>query len=127
MVIGVLQFELIIHDASSLKDKRRVVQSVKDRLHREHLVSVAEVAHQDSLNVAVLAVAAVASEGRRVGEVLDAIDAKLRSLRDGELASTSRSILHGPDLESRAGLDQDEQDRLRREMLSLMEGEEELP
>jgi uncharacterized protein YlxP (DUF503 family) len=123
MVIGVLQFELLIHDASSLKDKRRVVQSVKDRLHREHLVAIAEVAHQDKLNIAVLAVAAVGSEGRRVGEVLDAIDAKLRTLRDGELASTSRSILHEPVIEADEGLDPGERERLRREMLSMMDEE----
>ena len=43
MVVGILQFELLVPGATSLKDKRRVVKSVKDRLHREHLVSVAEV------------------------------------------------------------------------------------
>ena len=43
MKIAVLQFDLSIHDAESLKDKRRIVQSLKDRLHRDHLVSIAEV------------------------------------------------------------------------------------
>lgn len=129
MVIGVLQFELHIHGASSLKDKRRVVQSVKDKLHREHLVAVAEVAAQDKLNAAVLAVATVASEGRRIGEVLDAIELKLRSLRDAEVASTSRSMIHGSQLVERGSLDEAERSELRRELLAKMEreGEEESP
>ncbi len=42
--VGILQFELLIRQRRSLKDKRRVVRSVRDRLHREHLVSVAETA-----------------------------------------------------------------------------------
>jgi uncharacterized protein YlxP (DUF503 family) len=121
MVIGVLQFELHIHDASSLKDKRRVVQSLKDRLHREHLVAVAEVAAQDKLNAAVLGVAAVASEGRRVAEVLDAVEAKLRSLLDAEVAHTSRSIIHGEQLGEAPTLDDVARDDLRREMLDLMQ------
>ena len=54
MIVGILQFELLIHHAESLKDKRRVVHSVKDKLHREHQVSVAEVAHQENMRVAVI-------------------------------------------------------------------------
>jgi len=99
MVVGILQLELHVHDATSLKDKRRVVRSLKDRLHREHLVSVAEVARLDSLSVAVLGIAAVGTDGKRIGEVLDAITAKARSLTEAELAATSRQILHGAERE----------------------------
>lgn len=95
MVIGILQFELLIHGAQSLKDKRRVVRSVTDRLHRQHLVSVAEVAEQDTINLAVLGVSCVGTDGRRVGVVLDRILDKLRCLTDAELGDTSRQILHG--------------------------------
>ncbi|MCC6230267.1 MAG: DUF503 domain-containing protein [Phycisphaerales bacterium] len=95
MIIGILQFELLVHGSESLKDKRRVVRSVKDRLHREHQVSVAEIATQDSLNVATLGLALVGSDGRHVGEVLDQITAKLRSVPDAELGDTTRELLHG--------------------------------
>ncbi len=95
MIIGILQFELLIHGAESLKDKRRVVRSVKDRLHREHQVSVAEIATQDALNVATLGLALVGSDGRHVGEVLDQITAKLRAIPDAELGDTTRELLHG--------------------------------
>lgn len=95
MVIGILQCELLIHDSESLKDKRRVVRSLKDRLHREHLAAVAEVGEPDVLNRAVLGIAVVGREGRQVGEVLDRISAKLRSCVDAEVGGMAREILHG--------------------------------
>lgn len=95
MIIGILQFELLIHESASLKDKRRVVQSVKNRLHREHQASVAEIDRLESPSVAVLGLAVVARDGARVGEILDGITGKLRDLRDAELGAISREILHG--------------------------------
>lgn len=95
MVLGILQFELLIPGSQSLKDKRRIVRSVKDRLHREHMVSVAEVAALDKLNVAVMALACVGRDGARVGEVLDAVTNKLRALHDAHLGDVSRQIIHG--------------------------------
>ena len=41
MTIGVLQLEIGIGDAMSLKDKRRVVKSLKDRIAHGHNVSIA--------------------------------------------------------------------------------------
>jgi uncharacterized protein YlxP (DUF503 family) len=96
MVVGILQFELLIHGAESIKDKRRVVSSVKDRLHREHQVSVAEVAFQDDMRTARLGLALVGTDGKYVGQTLDRITAKLRSLTDAELGDVSREVLHDP-------------------------------
>lgn len=120
MVIGVLQFDLIIHDAQSLKDKRRVISSLKDRLHREHLVSIAEIGDPELLNHARLAVACVARDGQRVGEVLDHVSEKLRSLRDAEVGASHRQLIHGTQLSEEAGqddLDPDPDGELAAEML----------
>src|SRR5258707_366794 len=57
MMVGILQFELLIRGSESLKDKRRVIRSLKDRLHREHLVSVAEVGLLDNPRAARLGLA----------------------------------------------------------------------
>ena len=102
MVIGVLQFDLLIHDAQSLKDKRRVVSSLKDRLHREHQVSVAEVALQDNRSIARLGLALVGSDGGYVGQTLDRITAKLRETPDAELGDVSREIIQGTGTEGAA-------------------------
>lgn len=98
MHLAVLQFELLIRGAESIKDKRRVVRSVKDRLHREHMVSVAEVGLADSMNAARLGLAAVSSDARYLASVLDRILDKLRALPDAELGDYSRQVLHGDQL-----------------------------
>lgn len=98
MLIGVLQFELFIDDARSLKDKRRVVSSLKDRLHREHLCSIAEVGDADALNHALLGLAVVGRDGGRIGETLDRITAKLRGLTEAEVGDIRRQILEGQDV-----------------------------
>jgi len=102
MVIGILQFELLIHGAESLKDKRRVVRSVKDRLHREHQVSVAEVGAHEVVNVALLGLATVAPDGSRAGQVLDLVLEKLRGLREAELGESQRDLIHGADVAAEA-------------------------
>lgn len=93
MVIGILQFELLIHGALSLKDKRRVVRSAKDRLHREHQCSVAEVGALDVPTRAMLGLALVGADGAHVGKTLDRITLKLRALPDAELGDVRREIL----------------------------------
>ena len=62
MVVGVLQIELSIGDAMSLKDKRRVVKSLKDRIAHGHNVSIAEVGALDEHRRSILGVAMVANE-----------------------------------------------------------------
>ena len=98
MHLGLLQFELRIHGAESIKDKRRVVKSVKDRLHREHLVSVAEVRYLDSMDVAGMALALVNRDGAYIRRTLDAIEHKLRGLHDAELGDCAREVLSANDL-----------------------------
>ena|SRR5258705_9377646 len=98
MKIGILQFELLIHGSRSLKDKRRVVRSVKDRLHRRHMVSVAEVGALEIWNVAVLGLACVSRDAGYLDAMLDRITSELRARTDAELGEVSREILDGDQL-----------------------------
>lgn len=98
MVIGVLQFELLIPGSQSLKDKRRVVKSIKDRLHREHLVSVAEIAALDHHRLAVLGLCIVSNSTAYANSVLDAVLAKVRAVHDARLGDVHREIMAGDDL-----------------------------
>jgi len=94
VLVAILQFELHIHDASSLKDKRRVIRSLKDRLHREHQCSVAEVGLLDQLSAAQLGLALVGSDAKHLGATLDAITAKIRGFsHEAELGDTFREII----------------------------------
>ena len=62
MTIGVLQVEISITDAMSLKDKRRVVKSIKDRIAHGHNVSIAEVGALDEHRRSILGIAMVAND-----------------------------------------------------------------
>jgi len=93
MVVGVLQFELLIEHAMSLKDKRRVVSGLKDRLHREHLVAVAEVDRLEAHRVAVLGLAVVSQSATHARSMPDRIIEQLRRGRDYVLSDHQVEIL----------------------------------
>jgi uncharacterized protein YlxP (DUF503 family) len=78
MCVGLLLVECFIPESLSLKDKRRVLLSVSDRLRREFNVAVAETDYQDQWQRAALAIVSVNTEWRmlqgtmsRVGELLE--------------------------------------------------------
>lgn len=98
MLVGVLQFELIIPESRSLKDKRRIVKSVKDKLHREHLVSVAEVEALDQHRLAVMGLSLVSNSSVYIHSVFDRILHKLSMLEGARLGEVMREVLHGDQL-----------------------------
>lgn len=71
MVIGIIQFELSIPWAESLKDKRSVVKSLKDKIRRKFNVSVAEVGANDEWRTAMIGMATVGNETKFVQSVCD--------------------------------------------------------
>ena len=72
--IGVLTLELRIEQAHSLKEKRHVVKSLKDRLRHKFNVSVAEIDDQDLHNSAVIAAAVVSSSRDFAEKILRAVE-----------------------------------------------------
>jgi uncharacterized protein YlxP (DUF503 family) len=72
--IGVLTMELRIEQAHSLKEKRHVVKSLKDRLRHKFNVSVAEIDDQDLHNSAVIAAATVSSSRDFAERVLRSVE-----------------------------------------------------
>lgn len=70
MIVGISVFELHLPASRSLKDKRRVVKSVIDRVHQRFRVSIAETGHHDLHQRAEIAIAAVVAGGEREMEKL---------------------------------------------------------
>ena len=66
MHVGVLQVEISIPDAMSLKDKRQVVKSLKDRIAHGHNVSIAEVGALDEHRRSIIGMAMVSNDKRYV-------------------------------------------------------------
>jgi len=78
MPIGLLTLEIYIPEAHSLKDKRQVLRSLKDRLRGKFNVAVAELEGQDSWQRSVVGVVSLANNAGFVEETLRTV------LRDSE-------------------------------------------
>jgi hypothetical protein len=78
MTIGVLQLEIRIGDAMSLKDKRRVVKGLKDRIAHGHNVSIAEVGALDEHRRSIIGLAMVGNDARYVEGALSKLVDQIR-------------------------------------------------
>jgi len=92
MIVGALQVRLLIRESRSLKDKRQVVSSIKDRLRKAFGVSVAEVDNQDHRQLAVLGIAMVGNDSREITSALDKMVDALRSHPIAELLDYERKL-----------------------------------
>ncbi len=72
--VGVLTMEIQIGHAHSLKDKRQVVRSLRDRLRNRFNVSVAEIADQELHNSAVIAAVTVSASRDFAEKVLRSVE-----------------------------------------------------
>ncbi len=76
MVIGVCTLELQVPDSASLKQKRQIIRSLVARLRQQFNIALAEVDHQDSWQLATLAMVAVSNDLAYVQGLLQhAVDA----------------------------------------------------
>lgn len=85
MIIGVLELHFLIPGSRSLKEKRRVMSSLKQVLRKRHNCSVAETDHQELWGRAQLAVCIVAQHERDVREQLDKVVRFAETHADAEL------------------------------------------
>ena len=74
MVIGVCSWELALPECRSLKEKRMVVKSLKERLQSRFKVSVAETRFLEIWTRAELTAAVVASDAGHADSLLDKLD-----------------------------------------------------
>lgn len=78
--IGVLTLELRIDHSHSLKDKRQVVKSLKDRLRHKFNVSVAEIDYQDIWQRAMIAAVTVSPDQKHAESVLQSVENEAATL-----------------------------------------------
>jgi uncharacterized protein len=87
MPIGLLTLEIHIPDARSLKDKRQVLRSLKDKLRAHFNVAVAELDHQDLWQRAKVGVVTISNDGKHLEESLQAIAEESERVLGRDLAS----------------------------------------
>jgi uncharacterized protein len=97
MWIGWIEFDLLLGDVHSLKDKRAVIRPILADLRRTTEASVAEVGDQDLHRRAKIGVGVVAAGADRVTEVLDRAERLVAGRPDLTLLSARRRLRQSDD------------------------------
>ena len=97
MWIGWIEFDLLLGDVHSLKEKRAVIRPILADLRRATEASVAEVGDQDLHRRAEIGVGVVASGADRVAEVLDRAERLVAGRPEITLLSARRRLRHSDD------------------------------
>lgn len=93
MFVGVVRIELHVPGSASLKHKRAVVRSLKDRIRARVHAAVAEVDHQDLWQRAALGVAVVSGEHGQVSELLQSVRSLVDSAVEAQVLDWEERIL----------------------------------
>ena len=93
MFVGVARMVLQIPGARSLKDRRRVVKGLKDRVRAKLPVSIAEVGDLERYQVATLGVTVVSNESARCSEVLSHVASLAGPAHDALVADVATEIV----------------------------------
>jgi uncharacterized protein YlxP (DUF503 family) len=112
MFVGVLRLTFHIPHARSLKDKRRVVLSFRDRIRSRFDVSIAEVGAQDLRQRAVFGVTVVSGDAAVCDSVLDQVAQAAEQVGDAVLTDrTTELVTIGEDMYPDQGRDRHDDDR----------------
>ena len=87
--IGAITLELRLEHSRSLKDKRQIVKSLKDRLRKRHNVSVAEIDYQDLWQRALIAAVTVGSSRMVAEQTLQSVEDDASSILGPYLADAT--------------------------------------
>ncbi|HYP14496.1 MAG TPA: DUF503 domain-containing protein [Bryobacteraceae bacterium] len=87
--IGVLTLELRLEGSHSLKDKRHVVKSLKDRLRSRFNVAVAEIGYQDTWQRSLISAVTVSGDHARAEAVLQSVELDAAAQLGGMLVSAT--------------------------------------
>ena len=95
MVLGVGQLTIHIPESHSLKDKRRVIRSITQRVRSRFDVAIAEVDDQQFWQSATIGIVAVSNSGQHADEVIQRVIAFVeQNLQSGYVIDVSHRDLH---------------------------------
>jgi uncharacterized protein YlxP (DUF503 family) len=93
MPVGLLTLEIYIPDAHSLKDKRQVLRSLKDRLRARFNVAVAELDHNDNWQRAQIGVVTLSNNAAHVEQSLQTVFNEAENLLGRDLVDHNLELL----------------------------------
>lgn len=92
MYIGILKIKIKIHDAFTLKDKRRVKQSMIEKIRLKFKVSIAEVEDHEVINLVSLGIAGVSNSNRVIENILRSIEEFIEDNYETEIIESIKDI-----------------------------------
>jgi len=93
MPVGLLTLEIYIPDARSLKDKRQVLRSLKDRLRRQFNIAIAELDHQETWQRALVGVVTISNDTRHLEDALEKVANESERLLGRDLVGSTVEVL----------------------------------
>lgn len=93
MIVGLITWELHLAACHSLKEKRHIVKSLKDRLHQRFNVSAAETDHHDLWQRAELSAVVVSTDRLHAEQVLREADRLVEGADGARIVDSSLSYL----------------------------------
>ncbi len=100
MFVGGLRVRLLVREARTLKDKRQVIRSIKDRLHQDLGVCAAEVGALEDHRQTILGFSTVSNEAAQARQVLEQVVARLRAHPVAEFCNHEIEVLSFDELGS---------------------------
>ncbi len=97
MWIGWIEFDVLLGETHSLKQKRSVVRPLVNELRRRFELSAAETGSQDLLRRAQIGIAMVTADRGHLVEVLDAAERLVAAHPEMDLLSARRRLASGAD------------------------------
>ena len=99
MTVGVCSFEIHVPDAQSLKDKRKVVRRLKDRLRARHNVAVKETEdHADLWQRAGLVIVSIATNRDVLARLFEAVQREAEAIVPGQVIPTGTDFIDAADV-----------------------------
>ena len=92
MFVGILRLTLHLPEPGSLKSKRHLLRSARDRVRARFPVAIAEVGENDTWQRSVVGVAAVGNDHAFLNEVLDKVTGFVASAHGGQMLITDRKL-----------------------------------
>lgn len=85
MVIGLLEIRLLIPDADSLKHKRTILKSLKDRIRNEFNVSICELDNHEKWQKTTLGIVTLAADNRYANKILSQLIEFIETIKRVEI------------------------------------------
>ncbi len=93
MVVGTLSIRMAIRSSRSLKDKRRIIKSLKDRIRNRFNVSISEIGAQDNLKCSIIGVAMIGTDRQYVNSTLSTLINSFRFFPQIELVDYELELI----------------------------------